>query len=82
MFHIAHELLAQNKISFEIIRPLIEKTAIKIKHEKPVDAQTGPAIRNDRKVIDEHLKYLENNKDYREVYEIITKDIYKSQQNK
>jgi predicted short-subunit dehydrogenase-like oxidoreductase (DUF2520 family) len=82
MFHIAHELLAKNKISFEIIRPLIEKTALKIKHENPVDAQTGPAIRNDRKVIDEHLKYLENNKDYQEVYEIITRNIYKSQQNK
>ncbi|MEX2380035.1 MAG: DUF2520 domain-containing protein, partial [Vicingaceae bacterium] len=82
MFHIAHELLAQNKISFEIIRPLIEKTALKIKHEKPLNAQTGPAIRNDRKVIDEHLKYLDKNKEYKEIYEIITKNIYKSQQNR
>jgi predicted short-subunit dehydrogenase-like oxidoreductase (DUF2520 family) len=82
MFHIAHELLGERKISFEIIRPLIEKTADKIKSDTPLNAQTGPAVRNDRKVINRHLEYLKSHKSYSEIYEQITEDIYRSQQKK
>jgi predicted short-subunit dehydrogenase-like oxidoreductase (DUF2520 family) len=82
MFHIAHDLLKQNKISFEIIRPLLEKTSLKIKSETPLNAQTGPAVRNDRKVIDNHLDYLKEQEEYREIYEIVTNNIYKTQKGK
>lgn len=78
MFHIADDLLRSHDISFEVIRPLLEKTASKIHSERPKDVQTGPAARNDRKVIEEHLKYLEHNKDYQELYRKITDSIYKS----
>jgi len=82
LFHIAHELLAENKISFEIIRPLLEKTSNKIKTETPLNAQTGPAVRNDRKVIESHLQYLENHSDYREIYELMTNNIFTNQKKK
>lgn len=82
MYHIADRLLHQHNISFEIIRPLIEKTSNKLKNEIPLHAQTGPAVRNDRKVIDMHLNYLENQKAYHDIYELITQDIFASQQNK
>lgn len=82
LFHIADELLKANKISFEVIRPLLEKTAGKIKTESPLNAQTGPAVRNDRKVIDNHLAYLENNKEYREIYQLMTDSIYEHQKKK
>ncbi len=82
MFHIADDLLKQNNISFEVIRPLLEKTAGKIKTETPLHAQTGPAVRNDRKVIDNHLKYLQNQKDYQEIYEKVTANIFKTQKGK
>lgn len=82
MFHIAHELLSQHKISFEVIRPLIEKTAKKLKSDSPVNVQTGPAVRNDRKVIDMHVNYLENQEAYKAIYDLVTQDIYKSQQKK
>ncbi|KAA3646942.1 MAG: DUF2520 domain-containing protein [Bacteroidetes bacterium] len=82
MFHIADDLLKQNKISFEIIRPLLEKTAGKLKTETPLGAQTGPAVRNDLKVIESHMEYLKNQKDYQELYGLITANIFKAQKKK
>lgn len=82
LFHIADDLLHQNHISFEVIRPLLEKTSNKIKTEKPLNAQTGPAVRNDRKVIESHLTYLEDQKDYQEIYRIMTDNIYQKQKQK
>lgn len=82
MFHIANRILAKDKISFEIIRPLIEKTAVKIKSETPLNCQTGPAVRKDNKVINSHLEYLNNQEEYREIYKLITDDIVKSQKLK
>ena len=82
MYHIADDLLRQHQISFEIIRPLIEKTSNKLKNERPLNAQTGPAVRNDRKIIDIHLNYLKDQGHYQEIYELVTKDIFESQQKK
>jgi predicted short-subunit dehydrogenase-like oxidoreductase (DUF2520 family) len=82
MFHISYDLLKEKGISFEIIRPLLEKTANKIRTEIPLNVQTGPAVRNDRKVIDKHLEYLQSHEDYRSIYELITNSIYTTQKNK
>lgn len=82
MFHIADDLLREHKISFEIIRPLLEKTAGKIKTERPINAQTGPAVRDDRKVLESHIDYLDQHPDYQEIYEIVTKSILAAQKEK
>ena len=82
LFHIAHEILHEKNISFEIIRPLLEKTSNKIKTETPLNAQTGPAVRNDSKVIKSHLEYLENHPDYKEIYQILTDNIFANQKKK
>jgi predicted short-subunit dehydrogenase-like oxidoreductase (DUF2520 family) len=41
----------------------------------PQDAQTGPAVRGDRKVIDEHLQLLKDYPEYAELYRLISIDI-------
>lgn len=82
LFHIADEILKTKGISFEVIRPLVEKTADKIKTEDPLNAQTGPAVRNDTEVIRDHINFLKDNSDYREIYELMTADIFKAQQSK
>lgn len=82
MFHIADDLLKQHQISFEVIRPLLEKTSNKIKTEKPLNVQTGPAVRNDQNVIQSHLGYLEKQTDYQDIYDIITKSIIAAQEIK
>lgn len=82
MFHIADDLLRQHNISFEVIRPLLEKTSNKIKTERPINVQTGPAVRDDKKVIDSHLEYLKEQGDYQAIYELVTKSILASQEKK
>jgi predicted short-subunit dehydrogenase-like oxidoreductase (DUF2520 family) len=79
MYTIAEELLDEADISFDIIRPLIEKTAKKIHNRKPTSIQTGPAVRNDQKIIQKHLEHLKSHPDYKELYEAITANILKKQ---
>ena len=67
------EICRENKIPFEILHPLIKETALKIKDINPYDAQTGPAKRGDRKVINEHLALLNN--DQKKIYNLLTQSI-------
>lgn len=79
MYAIAEELLSEEGVSFEIIRPLIETTASKIHRKHPASIQTGPAVRNDQKIIQRHLKHLQDHPDYQELYQAITNSIIRKQ---
>lgn len=57
-YSIANEILKAKGISFDIIRPLILETANKVQELSPIESQTGPAVRNNLKVIDDHKKQL------------------------
>ena len=74
MYTIGNTICEENNIPFEILQPLIEETAKKIKSLSPSDAQTGPAIRNDQKTIEKHIDFL-TNENQKEIYKILTKSI-------
>lgn len=74
LYHIGHEICEQNKIPFEILLPLILETANKITTLPPLEAQTGPAKRNDTKTIEKHKAMLTKNQ--QEIYTLLTKSIY------
>ncbi len=76
MYTVAADILKSNNISFDVIKPLILETARKVQEMEPVLAQTGPAVRFDENVINEHLKELENFGDYHELYKSISKRIF------
>lgn len=57
-YAIAEELLEQNGMGLDILRPLIRKTAGNVEHDRPKNLQTGPAKRNDTQVMHEHLHIL------------------------
>lgn len=59
MITVSHKILSFCDIDPEIVNPLIAETIEKIKHISPVEAQTGPAIREDYNTIEKHLKLLE-----------------------
>lgn len=80
MYALSGFILKQHGIPFEVMLPLIDETARKVHELRPVEAQTGPAIRYDENVIDKHLDLLDNNPSIRELYEKISKSIYKSKQ--
>lgn len=55
--------------------PLIEETTRKIHFLTPEEAQTGPARRNDRNIIEDHLHMLENEPELAEIYRNISRSI-------
>jgi len=77
LYRIAHEISDAKGINFEVLKPLILETAKKVQTLSPYKAQTGPAMRNDKKTIKKHLKLLEN-EDYKAIYELLTNSIKKT----
>ena len=57
-YALSEELLEKNGMSLDILKPLIKKTAKNIVFDTPRALQTGPAKRNDTKVMSEHLEML------------------------
>jgi predicted short-subunit dehydrogenase-like oxidoreductase (DUF2520 family) len=66
-------LCKAHNIPFDILKPLIQETASKINNMSPLDAQTGPAKRNDVEVINSHMAQL--NEQQQKVYSLLTHSI-------
>ncbi|MCH3884832.1 Rossmann-like and DUF2520 domain-containing protein [Tenacibaculum aquimarinum] len=73
MYKTGNDICEEYNVPFEILQPLIKETAQKIETLSPIEAQTGPAIRNDKKTIKNHLDLL--NKKQQKIYKTITKSI-------
>jgi predicted short-subunit dehydrogenase-like oxidoreductase (DUF2520 family) len=78
-YSIASEVLASKNIPFDVLRPLILETALKVQEMEPLKSQTGPAIRFDTNIISSHLKELEGIENYAELYNSISKSIFEHQ---
>jgi hypothetical protein len=74
---IAKKILKSQNIDADILNPLIKETADKLNYLSPMEAQTGPAIRNDEKTIQKHLNLLKESK-YFKIYDDLTRLIIKS----
>jgi predicted short-subunit dehydrogenase-like oxidoreductase (DUF2520 family) len=75
LFAIAEDILTREKISFELLRPLILETAMKIQRDSPLQMQTGPAKRGDTAVIEDHLKMLGNKRELKTIYKLLSESI-------
>jgi len=75
LYRIGHEITESKSVEFNILKPLIKETALKLETLSPYLAQTGPAKRNDKKTIKKHLKALEKNESHKAIYELMTKSI-------
>ena len=74
LYQMGYEICEENKVPFEILKPLILETANKVMTLKPKAAQTGPAIRNDSKTINAHLDFL-SNENQAAIYKMLTQSI-------
>ena len=74
-YSIGEGLLREKGIGFELLKPLILETAAKILDYSPGSVQTGPAIRNDKDIINKHLALLENQPDLQTLYQLISDSI-------
>ena len=77
MYAIAEDLLKKHNIPFSLLKPLILQTAAAAKHEDVFSRQTGPAVRGDTKIMDEHLEMLAKHGVYMEIYDLVSKSIIK-----
>ena len=77
MYDAAHRLLAEDDIPFEVLLPLIDETAAKVHTLAPREAQTGPAVRGDRAVMEHHMEALNGDERLQQIYSMISDYIAK-----
>jgi predicted short-subunit dehydrogenase-like oxidoreductase (DUF2520 family) len=75
MLGIAHELLSEHKLSFDLLKPLVSETINKSLALGPRQAQTGPARRGDLEILDRHMEFLENDESIAEIYKVVSQHI-------
>ncbi len=75
MFVLAEKIALEYKLPFELLKPLIAETTAKALDLSPHNAQTGPASRGNKKVIERHLELLKKDPRLQELYGIISKSI-------
>lgn len=71
---IAQKYCKKAKMPSSIIQPLLEETLDKIQHLSPEQAQTGPALRAETKIIEKHLDMIQN-KQEKLLYQLLTESI-------
>ncbi len=81
-YDIASEILASHNIPFDVMLPLIDETAKKVHILTPREAQTGPAVRYDKNVINSQMNLLADNADFQKIYMQISNGIHKMTENK
>lgn len=77
LYYLSQQLLADQKLLFDLLRPLILETAEKVQEHLPGNVQTGPAVRNDEKTMDAHLQLLSKNPELQQLYKLLSQGIIK-----
>ena len=75
MLYLAQQIMRENSLSFEWLKPLISEMITKSLSIGPENAQTGPARRGDLETLDSHMDFLKDDETVSELYKIISQDI-------
>ena len=78
LFSRAKEISDAQEIPFDYFLPLIDETVQKIHEIEPKSAQTGPAVRNDKRVLELHEQLLQD--ESLEIYKTLNQSIKKMYQ--
>lgn len=68
----ANEIMEQNGLDFEWLKPLIAETITKSLQIGPEAAQTGPAKRGDLQILDSHMDFLKDDPAKQELYKLVS----------
>lgn len=80
LYHIGDLICKDAGLPFDVLRPLIRETAQKIVEIPPLDAQTGPARRNDQIILNKHLEIIEDSR-LQQLYQLLSNSILRTYQN-
>ena len=75
-YALAADMVERSGMTFDCLLPLIDETARKVHTLAPIEAQTGPAVRYDRNVIDRQCLMLEGSGLAKDIYEIMSESIH------
>lgn len=76
LYSVSNDLLAEQGLSFNLLKPLILETAAKVLDHEPDRVQTGPAVRFDRTVMGKHTALLEAHPAWKSLYEQLSLGIH------
>ena len=76
LYALAGDIAEKAGYNIEVLLPLINETAAKIQELSPREAQTGPAVRNDKSVMARHEELLKDDETLLSVYQLLSKSIY------
>jgi predicted short-subunit dehydrogenase-like oxidoreductase (DUF2520 family) len=76
LYALAESYCNSEGIDFNLLLPLIKETAERLSEISPSQAQTGPALRNDRDTIEKHLELLKAYPRLKKIYETFSESIY------
>jgi len=74
-YALSEEVLKKFDIPFSVMLPLVTETAEKVKTMSPKIAQTGPAVRFDRNVIEAQSQLLSDSPELQTIYNLMSKSI-------
>jgi len=75
LYHISETLLKEHDLSLDMLRPLILEVAQKAQSVSPAQAQTGPAMRKDTGVMEEHVQALQSTPNWQKIYTLLSESI-------
>lgn len=76
MLVLGNQVLREAKIDFSTLQPLVEQTiANAFSTANPINAQTGPASRNDVNIISKHVELLSTHPGLQAIYQQLTNSI-------
>jgi len=75
MLFVAQQIMKDNSLSFDWLKPLIAEMINKSMAIGPENAQTGPARRGDLAILDRHLEFLADDEAVSELYKVISQHI-------
>jgi predicted short-subunit dehydrogenase-like oxidoreductase (DUF2520 family) len=78
LYTLSEDIVTRYDLDFNLLRPLILETAVKVEFSSPKDVQTGPAIRNDEQTIKKHEELLFKQPQLLTIYQTLSESIKKT----
>jgi predicted short-subunit dehydrogenase-like oxidoreductase (DUF2520 family) len=75
MLTLSKNIIEQNSLNFDVLKPLILETINKSLAVGPENAQTGPAKRGDLEILDKHLEFIKDDPALAEIYKVLSQHI-------
>lgn len=81
LWTISESVAKEANLPYDLLHPLLEETAAKALAMSPHEAQTGPAIRNNRAIIEGHLNLLAETPNAKNIYNLVSQSIFEAHGN-